>query len=232
MNAVEPRTSAASENWGSFGPAMKALPNARWREFVRCFVLGKPTRGAAAAYRAAGLGKNSSHLSQAQAAHKLLHDERVIAAIAEESKKFYRSAIPEAVHVVREILQDPTHKDRARVAQSLINRVDPEIARAELEITARVLGPDEEALEELRALRTLGTSREKLVELFGGNYLPRLEALEARALEQRATSAKLIDAEVIESAPAEIEASKAEQVEDEITSPQQDEPDLEMMGEE
>lgn len=195
-----------SEAFGELGPCMRALPNERWRKFVFHYVLGKPARGAAEAYRAAGFG-STKPIDQARDAFKLLCDERIMAAVAELSKKYYRGAIPEAVRAVREIITDPDHRDRARVAMSLINRVDPEIARHELEITARRLSPDEEALEELAALRKLGASREKLIELFGGNYLPRLERLEAAVLEKRAGHAKLIDAEIIDEAePAEIEA--------------------------
>ena len=82
-----------------------------------------------------------------------------------------------------------------------------------MSVTHRVtLSADEEMLEELKALRNLGTSREKMLEIFGGNMLPRLEQLEAR----KALSAKVIDAEIIDS-PAE-------------TIP--DEPDAEMLGDE
>jgi hypothetical protein len=120
MNAL-----AQSENWGELGPAMRALPNERYREFVRHYVIGKPKRGAAAAYRAAGLGLKSTPLNQAREAYKLLRDERIIAAVAEESKKHYRAQIPAAVQAVHEIIADPDHRDRARVAMSLIDRVDP-----------------------------------------------------------------------------------------------------------
>jgi len=58
-----------------------------------------------------------------------------------------------------------------------------------MSVTHRVtLSADEEMLEELKALRNLGTSREKMLEIFGGNMLPRLEQLEAR----KALSAKVI----------------------------------------
>jgi hypothetical protein len=52
------------ENFGELGPAMRALSNERYREFVRHYVIGKPRRGAAAAYRAAGLGLKSTPLNQ------------------------------------------------------------------------------------------------------------------------------------------------------------------------
>jgi hypothetical protein len=99
---------ATDEVWGELGPAMRALPNERWREFVHHYITGKPGHGAAVrAFRASGLGKGSSSLNQAREAHKLLHDDRVIAAIAEESKKWFRAAIPEAVQAARDIIADP-----------------------------------------------------------------------------------------------------------------------------
>jgi hypothetical protein len=42
-------------------------------------------------------------------------------------------------------------------------------------------------------LRQLGTSRDKLVELFGGNGLARLERLEAADIARRADQAKVIE---------------------------------------
>ena len=54
-----------------------------------------------------------------------------------------------------------------------------------------------QALEELRALRQIGATREKLLELFGGNGLARLERLEAADLARRAAEAKMIEGEVI-----------------------------------
>ena len=79
----------------------------------------------------------------------------------------------------------------------MLGRTDPEITRHDMQITHRVLDPDQEALEELHALRSLGTSRDKLLELFGGNGLARLERLEAEDMEHRATSAKIIEGSVV-----------------------------------
>ena len=72
------------------------------------------------------------------------------------------------------------------------------ISKQNIEVTHRILDPDQEALEALQALRQLGTSREKLLELFGGNGLARLERLEAAELSRRADTAKVIDATEIQ----------------------------------
>jgi hypothetical protein len=71
-----------------------------------------------------------------------------------------------------------------------IFRVDPVISKTSIDITHRTVDPDREALEELKALRQLGTSREKLVEPYGANGLDRLEALEAVEKAQRSAAAK------------------------------------------
>jgi hypothetical protein len=81
---------------------------------------------------------------------------------------------------------------------ALLDRVDPIIGRQQIEVAHRIIDPDQEGLEELRAMRALGVSREKLIETFGGNYLPRLERLEAAEMAKRSNEAKVIDGEVIE----------------------------------
>jgi hypothetical protein len=223
---------APRETWGELGAALRALPNERWRQFVYHYVTGKPGHGGAVrAYRAAGFGKGQSALNQAREAHKLLHDDRIIAAISEESKKFFRAALPEAVLAARDIIADPAHKDRARVAMALIERADPVVSHHQIGVTHRIIDPDQEALEELKALRQLGTDRTKLLELFGPNGLDRLEALETVDLAKRAAAAKVVDAEIIEIEPEpdDTEAAEAEVLD---VVPPQGEPDPEMLGDE
>ena len=61
----------------------------------------------------------------------------------------------------------------------MLDRSDPIETRQRIDLIHKTVDPDEEAIEELRALRALGTSRDKLLELFGGNGLARLEDLES-----------------------------------------------------
>ena len=70
-----------------------------------------------------------------------------------------------------------------------------------IEVLHKHVDAEQEAIEELRALRTLGTAREKLLELFGGNGLARLEAAEAADNARRAQNAKVIEGEAIEIEP-------------------------------
>jgi len=183
------------ETWGELGPCMRALPNDRWRDYVYHYVSHPPGHGAqAAAARAAGFGKGSKPLVVAKIAHRLAHDPRMIEAIAEESKKMVRAGAPEAVAALYGMIRDPMHKDHARAVGMVLNRVDPEVSQQNVQVTHRIVDPDTEALEELRALRQLGTPRSKLLELFGQNGLQRIEDLEASV----ANKAKVIDGEFTE----------------------------------
>jgi hypothetical protein len=193
----------AKPDWGQLGPAMKALPNDKWRAAVEFYLIEAGRHGSqTAAARRAGFGNGkTTPLNMARIASRLFHDDRMVAAIAEEARKIVRSGAPEAAKALLNLVRDPEHKDHARGIAMLLARVDPEVQHHDMQVTHRVVDPDEEALEELRALRSLGTSRAKLLELFGGNGLARLEKLEAAELERRASAAKVIEAEPIEGRP-------------------------------
>src|SRR5580698_7493037 len=110
----------------SFGPAMLACSE-REREFVLRVMEGKSF---AAAAKEAGCGNpDSSANTLARIGYRYSHRPRVIDAIAEESRKAVRTALPEATLAVKEILKNPFHKDRAKVALNLIERVDPTVQR-------------------------------------------------------------------------------------------------------
>jgi hypothetical protein len=178
------------KNWGELSPEMKALPNDRWRAFVHHYLSGPPGHGSRArAAERAGLTKNKKWA--ARHAYRVYHDPRVIAAIAVESKKYIRAHAPDAAKALMNMIHDPAHKDHARAVAMLLNRVDPEVQLHDTRLEVRVVDTDTESLEELRALRQLGTPRAKLIELFGGNGLARLEKLEAG-------TAKVIEAEAVE----------------------------------
>ena len=72
------------------------------------------------------------------------------------------------------------------------------MTKHDVNVTHKILDPDQEAIEELRALAQLGTAREKLLELFGGNGLARIEKLEAADTGCRAQNAKVIEGETVE----------------------------------
>jgi len=130
----------------------------------------------------------------------MAHDERAIAAITEESKKILRVAFPEGANALLNLVRDPEHREHGRAIGLLLERVFPAETRHSVEVVHKTLDPDQEALEELRALRLLGTSREKLIELFGSNGLDRIERLEAADKLRRSNEAKVIDHEAASAA--------------------------------
>ena len=189
-----------AEEFGELGPAMRALPNDKWRAFVDCYLLEKPGRGAQTnAARRAGFGKPSTRaVNMARIASRLMRDDRMVAAIAEETRKLLRGGAPEAAKAILELIRNPDHKDHARAIAMVIDRTDPITTHHHLDVVHKHIDPDQEAIEELRALRKLGTTREKLLELFGYNGLERVEALEASDTSRRADAAKIIEGKLIE----------------------------------
>jgi hypothetical protein len=197
------------EDIGELGPAMRALPNDRWRAFVSFYVFGTITNSrknnfgvqAESARKAGFGGPKTKPSAMAHIAWRIMSDDRMIAAIAEESRKLLRSGAPEAVKAARNGVHDPTHKDHARFVAMVLDRTDPLESHQTIDVIHKHIDRDQEEIEELRAARELGATREKLLELFGGNRLARLEALEAADTAQRARDAKVIEGESIEVAP-------------------------------
>jgi len=187
----------AKKDWGQLGPCMRALPNDRWRDFVFHLVTGPPGNGAQTrAARLAGFGKkNKNPHSINNLAYVMAHDPHTIAAVAEQSKLVVRAGAPEAVNALYGMIRNPDHKDHARAVAMVLDRTDPVVSQQNVNVTHRVIDPDAESLEELRALRALNTPREKLLELFGPNGLDRVERLEAADNARRADAAKMIEAD-------------------------------------
>jgi hypothetical protein len=164
---------------------MRALPNERWRRFVEALMLepGGPGAQTNAAIKAGFGGRKREYATRI--ASKMVRDIRIVAALEEEGRKIVRSGGAAASKALMSLVDNPDHKDHARAISMVLARTDPEIHRHDM----RVVDPDQEAAEELRALRALGTPREKLLELFGPNGLARIERLEAK----RAETAKVIE---------------------------------------
>jgi hypothetical protein len=105
---------------------MKALPNNQWRQFVYEYVIQKPGHGAlAAAARAAGFGQRSTPTNLAKIAWRMSRDERMIAAIAEESRKIVRVAGPEAANALLNLVRDSAHPGHGRAIEAVLARADP-----------------------------------------------------------------------------------------------------------
>jgi hypothetical protein len=157
-----------------FGPAMAAcLP--KERSFVAALLEG---RSGAQAAREAGYGAedgSSTAETMARIAHRTLSRGRVIDALTEQSRKTIRSLAPSAIQAVKDILTTTNHKDRAKVALNVIERVDPIVQKVDAHVTHEIVDHRKDALEQLRSLIALGVARAKLEELFGFTGLPMLE---------------------------------------------------------
>ena len=100
---------------------------------------------------------------------------------------------PVAVHALYKVIGDATHKDHIRAVAMVLDRTDPATTRHDIAVTHKHVDIDAEGLEELKAARSLGATRERLVELFGASGLERLELREARENAQRSEAARIID---------------------------------------
>jgi hypothetical protein len=109
------------------GPAMLALPTDRHRAFVRALYIVRPGHGARVkAAKLAGFGTpQSTAQSMATIASRLSHDERVLAAIAEEDQKYIRSTAPRAIGALARLIETPAHKDHARGIAMVLDRTMP-----------------------------------------------------------------------------------------------------------
>jgi hypothetical protein len=199
--AKETRAVFSDQEWGDLGPAMKALPNDQWRTFVEFYVMAeKPGRGAQTmAARKAGFGKPTSKpATLARISYRLMCDDRIVAAINEVARKIVRGGAADAARALRNMVNDPDHKDHARAVDMLLSRTDPVMSHQHIQVTHTRTDPDLEGIDQLRALRQLGTTRETLVGLFGFNGLERIERLEAADTARRAAEAKTIEGKVID----------------------------------
>jgi hypothetical protein len=148
------------------GPAMLALPNDRWRKFARALASGPQGHGKLVrAYRLSGF--HAAPRNAAREAHTMSRDDRVIAAVAEESKKFLRVGHPEAVSALYGMVRDPKHRDHARAVAMVLDRTDPttqEIHVVKTDMTGAAM------IERIKELaKVLGINAEQLL---GANSTP------------------------------------------------------------
>jgi hypothetical protein len=155
----------------SFGEAMAAC-TPREREFVLHVMQNKPFAEAA---RLSGCGTpDSTAETFARIGYRYSHRPRVIEAMKEEAAKQMRTTLPAALKAVKDIIQNPFSKDRARTALAVIERADPTIQKQEIQVT-HTINHEAEAIDQLRTLKALNVARDKLIEVFGCFGLERLE---------------------------------------------------------
>jgi phage terminase small subunit len=194
------RKPVASHSEGEL-TAAEAACTPQERRFVYWLMNLPPKRGfKVQAAKLAGYGKKSrrdpatpsSPHNLNSIAQDLLTRQRVVDLITEVTKKMIRSAAPEALAAVREIIGDPEHRDRLKAAQTVLERIEPTMQRLDVRVQHETVDRDAEAVAYLRKLRELGVPREKLEHELGYSDLPRYE----RLLQiEDARKAAVIDAE-------------------------------------
>ena len=114
-----------------WGPKMLALPNDRWRNFVMALYDQEAPRKDAGlliyAARKAGFGTStSSTKSLGVQADRVCYDKRTQEAIAEYSIAVVRGGLaPDVVKGIRNVVNDPKHRDLARILALVYDRLDP-----------------------------------------------------------------------------------------------------------
>jgi hypothetical protein len=177
--------------------ACEAACSAKERRFVHWLLSLPPKKGfRVQAARLAGFGAKfgSSPHNVNSIAQALLAQQRIVDLITEVAKKQIRSSAPEALAAVREIIADPTHRDRLKAAQTILERIEPTMQRVDISVKHEVIDRDAEACNYLRKLRELGVSREKMEEELGFSDLPRYERL-LELEDAKRTSGPVIDAD-------------------------------------
>jgi hypothetical protein len=172
----------------------EAACSARERRFVYWLLNLPPKKGfRVRAARLSGFGADSTPHVLNSLVQALLSQQRIIDLIVEVTRKQIRSSAPEALAAVREIIGDPTHRDRLKAAGMILERIEPTMQRIDVSVKHEVVDRDGEAVAYLRKLKELNVSREKLEEELGFSALPRLERL--LELEDAKRAAPVIDAE-------------------------------------
>jgi phage terminase small subunit len=156
----------------TLGPAMRALPNDRMREFVRALVQTgcSPARAAeAAGYE---VGKSDGH------ARRLVHDPRVQAALHEEGIKAIRAHSVAGIRILADIAADANEAARDRIAaiRELMSRGGfAPSTEHNVTVTHR---SEQEIDAELLALATeMGFSDEQKARLVGRPVVRKVEAV-------------------------------------------------------
>ncbi len=95
---------------------------------------GPPGCALVGAAKLAGYGKNSTAHVLNSIAQDLFSKQCVVDLISEITRKQIRSAAPEAVAAVREIITDPEHGDRLKAAQTILERIEPTMQRLDVRV--------------------------------------------------------------------------------------------------
>ena len=168
--AAIPTVSVPDES--ELGPAMLALSPKR-RLFVLELANGPGGYGSEIrACRAAGYSGGDATLKTA--ASKIVHHDKVQAALREVGAKMIRASAFSAIRQTERIANDLAHRDCLKACLALMDRGGFAVETHHT-VTVEHKSLDDQALEALRTMRALKASREQLVEMFGQNGLARYE---------------------------------------------------------
>jgi phage terminase small subunit len=173
------------------GPKLAACSE-KERIFAYAYATGIAETAAAAA-RLAGYSDPGPHSNSLRSkAHQVLHRSHVIAAIEEVCRTEFRGLIPLTIAAAKRVLQDPEHDDHVKMIISVLSRLGyGEKASVDVNVSGEVaVSHTDAALDDLRRLKTLGLSRDRLLEIFGYSGLDRYERLLA---ERDARAPKVIE---------------------------------------
>lgn len=150
---------------GAIGPAMNALPNDRWREFVIALCEQPVVNYAQAAAKADPEGWGRTAATSKNAGYRLAHDDRVQAAVAEEGKRRMGAAVAVSVAHLIQIAESNVYepKDRMKAIAMILNRAGlPETKEVKVS-TTRVLNEAEKIDSIIRFAEKLGVDPRTLL---------------------------------------------------------------------
>lgn len=179
------------------GPKMLAC-SVQERKFVLAY-LQNGGKDATAAARAAGYSDPGMHSSAIRVrGHEVLHRQRVLEAIKEVGNKYFQALLIPAIAAMEDLIDNPKHPDHAKTVFSTLSRLGlTERSGLDVNMSGSVtLNHTDEAIDQLRMLKSLAVPREKLVEIFGFSGLDRYERMLAEADHKR-LSGPVIEGEVV-----------------------------------
>lgn len=156
----------------NLGPAMMGLPSDRHRAFVVA-LSEQPVVNYTAAAKTAGFGSTDG--SSAVIGHRLAHDERIQAAIAEEGIRRMKGMVPVALGALRLMLENTTlqTKDRLAVIKTVLDRGGVPAVTEHNVKTERVPTEEEKIAEVIAIANALGLDPKVLL---GRAVVPALPA--------------------------------------------------------
>lgn len=146
----------------------------------RLFVWAYLTNGDSNAAQAARDAGYSDHLGADRvSAHHLMHRQRVLDALDEVGRKAFKGLMIQTIMAAERMIAAKDHPDHQKTVMSMLSRFGlGEKTSVDVNVNGEVtVNHTDQAVEDLRIMRQMGASREKLLEAFGFSGLPRLEKM-------------------------------------------------------